>query len=234
MTGKTQGRCFRRTSPAVTFALGLFLLICLSSLMTESADAAPLRGNSPGFASCPSLHLRSSGPCVWRLQEQLDKDHVSPHLTADGRFGPATKKAVENFQRGKGLPHDGVAGPQTFRALEGGRPPATRPSGSAWYSGIPRFVENLFLAAWRHAGISLLALGGMVALIFAAAALCGVKSVRLTVSRKRVDCDIERFPPQRIVDIQADVIRYCTEVQARHPQSLPPPGDYIRSIGRGG
>lgn len=39
-------------------------------------------------------------------------------LVIDGDFGPATKAAVERFQRGYGLSPDGVAGPQTFAKLD--------------------------------------------------------------------------------------------------------------------
>jgi Putative peptidoglycan binding domain len=239
MTGKAGGRRFRRISPAVTFVLGLFLMICVGSLLTEPADAAPagaaaLRGHVSEFSSCPQLRLGSSGACVRQLQEQLDQHHVSPSLAVDGRFGRTTRKALRNFQRSQGLPSDGVAGPQTFRALDGTSPPAPRNSGSTWYSAIISFVENCLQSVRRHAGTCLLAFGGLVVLIFAAAALFGVKSVHLTFSRKRVDCDIERFAPQRIVNAQADVLRYYAEVQSRHPGQPLPPNDYIRSIGRGG
>jgi len=232
MADKTRNRCIRR--PAVTFALGLFLLACLGSLLAEPADAAALRGHASGLAACPSLRVGSSGPCVRRLQEQLDKDHVRPYVPVDGRFGKTTKKAVWNFQRSKGLPHDGVAGPRTFRALEGIRPPAPKPSGSAWYSGIIRFAENAYHTARRHVGTCLLGLGGMIALVFVTAALTGVKSVHLRYSHKGVDCKVERFAPQRIVDAQADVIRYVAEVQAQNPGQSLPASEYIRSIGHGG
>ena len=200
MADKTRNRCIRR--PAVTAALGLFLIVGLGSLLAEPAGAATLRGHASGLAACPSLRVGSSGPCVRTLQKQLDKDHVRPYVPVDGRFGKTTKKAVWNFQRSKGLPHDGVAGPQTFRALEGIRPPAPKPSGSAWYSGIIRFAENAYHTARLHVGACLLALGGLIVLVFVVfvtAALTGVKSVHLRYSHKGVDCDIERFPPQRIV-----------------------------------
>ena len=39
------------------------------------------------------------------------------HLIPDGIFGPLTQEAVETFQREKGLAVDGIAGPDTLRAL---------------------------------------------------------------------------------------------------------------------
>lgn len=40
-------------------------------------------------------------------------------ISADGDFGPDTKRAVINFQRGRGLNADGVVGPVTWEALFG-------------------------------------------------------------------------------------------------------------------
>lgn len=38
-------------------------------------------------------------------------------ISVDGLWGPATKKAIESFERDKGLPVTGEINPQTFRAL---------------------------------------------------------------------------------------------------------------------
>ena len=38
-------------------------------------------------------------------------------MTADGAFGPVTRRAVRRFQRSHGLTVDGIAGPATLRAL---------------------------------------------------------------------------------------------------------------------
>ena len=50
------------------------------------------------------------GVPVKRLQEGLGID-------ADGDFGPATERAVREFQTANGLTVDGIAGPDTFAAM---------------------------------------------------------------------------------------------------------------------
>jgi peptidoglycan hydrolase-like protein with peptidoglycan-binding domain len=39
-------------------------------------------------------------------------------IEADGVFGPLTEKAVEDFQKAKGLTVDGICGPETWKALD--------------------------------------------------------------------------------------------------------------------
>ena len=50
------------------------------------------------------------GAPVKRLQAKLG-------VTADGAFGPATEKALKDYQKANGLAVDGVAGPDTFSAM---------------------------------------------------------------------------------------------------------------------
>lgn len=50
------------------------------------------------------------GAPVKRLQEKLG-------IAADGDFGPATEKAVKDYQKANGLAVDGVAGPDTFSTM---------------------------------------------------------------------------------------------------------------------
>src|SRR3954471_14604955 len=42
-----------------------------------------------------------------------------PRSAVDGRFTAATARALVFYQTRRGLPRDGIAGPQTFRALAG-------------------------------------------------------------------------------------------------------------------
>lgn len=53
------------------------------------------------------LRRGMKGVPVKRLQEKLG-------ITADGDFGPATEKAVKEYQKANGLAVDGIAGPDTF------------------------------------------------------------------------------------------------------------------------
>ncbi|MCM3874337.1 MAG: penicillin-insensitive murein endopeptidase [Pyrinomonadaceae bacterium] len=57
-----------------------------------------------------TIRIRDRGSDVAELQAKLG-------LTADGRFGPATVEAVEEFQAAHGLLPDGVVGRDTWAAL---------------------------------------------------------------------------------------------------------------------
>lgn len=73
----------------------------------------------PDGGPMPVLSEGASGAVVQRLQEVLAEGAgewgTSPG-PADGRFGPATRAAVEAFQRWAGLTADGVVGDQTWAA----------------------------------------------------------------------------------------------------------------------
>jgi len=60
----------------------------------------------------PLLFEGSRGSHVEMLQKLLKTG-----LVPDGIFGPATAKAVKEFQKSKGLVADGVVGPYTWEAL---------------------------------------------------------------------------------------------------------------------
>lgn len=62
------------------------------------------------------LKQGSTGPEVTDLQTKLKAAGFDPG-TIDGNFGPGTKSALIAFQQSKGLPADGMAGPQTLSAL---------------------------------------------------------------------------------------------------------------------
>jgi peptidoglycan hydrolase-like protein with peptidoglycan-binding domain len=78
------------------------------------------RSPAPGFPKAPwddkprTLRLampRMEGSDVLKLQEGLKKAGIV--VGTDGEFGPATDKAVKEFQQKKGLIADGIVGPKT-------------------------------------------------------------------------------------------------------------------------
>lgn len=96
----------------VTVVLTLTAGLTLSVATTQTARADGC------YTWSGTLREGASGEGVTRLQIRVAGWVPSgSELTIDGQFGPATKTAVTNFQRGYGLTPDGVAGPQTFAKI---------------------------------------------------------------------------------------------------------------------
>lgn len=64
------------------------------------------------LGACPTVKQGANGNITKLIQDKLG-------ITADGIFGPNTKKAVESFQSRNGLVADGIAGQNTWRKLLG-------------------------------------------------------------------------------------------------------------------
>ena len=63
------------------------------------------------------LKKGSSGPEVLLLQKRLKFLYFNPG-PIDGIFGPATEAALLSFQKSQNMLSDGIAGPQTYTALD--------------------------------------------------------------------------------------------------------------------
>lgn len=74
------------------------------------------------WAGTPMLRQGDRGANVRTLQTLLNA-HGSA-LTVDGDFGPKTRSALVSFQLMQGIVADGIAGPQTYGALQSGQAPA--------------------------------------------------------------------------------------------------------------
>jgi hypothetical protein len=70
--------------------------------------------------SLPTLSEGSTGPDV-RWAQYLLVHRTMTYDQVDGKFGPVTKHAVQQFQRDSGLDDDGIIGPLTWMALGGER-----------------------------------------------------------------------------------------------------------------
>lgn len=82
-------------------------------------------------------------PDVINLQAMLVK--VGIKVTQDGYFGPASQKAVEDFQRAHKLTVDGNAGPMTMAALQ--KAAGSTGSGGAMASASTLKLQKLLIAA---------------------------------------------------------------------------------------
>lgn len=80
--------------------------------------ARPATPTTPTTSTQPVLRQGDMGADVETLQRQLIRHGFTPG-DVDGQFGGQTRRALVEFQRAKGLNADGVAGPSTWRALNG-------------------------------------------------------------------------------------------------------------------
>ncbi|WP_170207627.1 peptidoglycan-binding domain-containing protein [Luteibacter pinisoli] len=111
-------------------------------------------GRAHNVQGTPSLRAGMSGDAIRGLQTHLNElgaaDTHGRALTPDGHFGPATRNAVENFQRSHAMTVDGVAGPETQAAV---------------LHEVERLrdASRMSLSDSRHPGVSLYeqALGGV-------------------------------------------------------------------------
>jgi peptidoglycan hydrolase-like protein with peptidoglycan-binding domain len=85
---------------------GVGVLLASLTLAAGGAVAADRSGGTNAGAHA----VRAAGGSVAAVQAALG-------LSADGIYGPQTRRAVRRFQRGHGLTVDGIAGPATLAAL---------------------------------------------------------------------------------------------------------------------
>ena len=95
----------------------------------NSSEAAAKVDSQPLF-SRGILRQGSGGNDVIDLQQQLNARGAN--LETDGDFGPKTKRAVQDFQRERGISADGVVGSDTRREF---RETATNPTSSGPVDG---------------------------------------------------------------------------------------------------
>lgn len=86
---------------------------------TSTSTSTTLPPTTTTTAAPESLRRGDEGPQVQELQAALQALGYRI-ASADGTYGASTASAVMAFQKHEGLQRDGVAGPQTFAAVEAG------------------------------------------------------------------------------------------------------------------
>ncbi|PWA12173.1 peptidase [Pueribacillus theae] len=92
----------------------------LRALNGSKASATNASKQTKAVKSSTLLRNGSRGQAVKNLQSKL-KNLNYLHSKVDGIYGSGTANAVRAFQRANGLAADGIAGPQTLRALNNGK-----------------------------------------------------------------------------------------------------------------
>jgi peptidoglycan hydrolase-like protein with peptidoglycan-binding domain len=99
----------------LTIALAAILAACATVVFAGVASAQEEPRSFPG---CPVLVEGSTGPCVEKLQRELNAVLPAYGLDVDSEFGAGTRIAVLDFQGRHLLGADGQVGAQTADALQ--------------------------------------------------------------------------------------------------------------------
>lgn len=124
------------------------------TLRALSGTKAKAGGKSSSSAVKSSTVLRqgSRGQAVKTLQSKL-KNLKYLNSSVDGVYGADTTRAVRAFQRANGLSADGIAGAQTFNALNKGKPAAkTKAKSSAKASSLVSTAKSVIGTKYKWGG----------------------------------------------------------------------------------
>lgn len=140
------------------------LILALTGFLTVSVGAGSASADAC-YTWSRTLASGASGSDVAQLQIRVAGwAGYGVNMAIDGDYGPQTVNAVKGFQRGYGLPVDGVAGPQTYAKIYELQDADCSPLHFSWtevdggcgvggYSGgsvsATTVKENLKRAMWR-------------------------------------------------------------------------------------
>ncbi|MDR2649528.1 MAG: N-acetylmuramoyl-L-alanine amidase [Clostridiales bacterium] len=95
-------------------------IISVYSMLNSGSENKPPQTDYPSYPGY-LIRIGASGEYVLTMQNYLNaisQAYTSiPKLTADGQFGPATQRAVAEFQRLFGLTADGIIGQNTWNQI---------------------------------------------------------------------------------------------------------------------
>jgi hypothetical protein len=122
-------------------------LAALSELGGREEHRVHSPANDHNASSSTWLRQGSEGQGVIALQKNLASlgytDAHGRQVHADGHFGPATKQAVEKFQRAEEITPDGIVGTDTLRALQVALRPPLVDLSDATHPGNVLYLQSL-------------------------------------------------------------------------------------------
>jgi len=214
----------------------------LANGVTVNHTALPAHGaiTQQNHGHTGSSRLNNHGAAVQTLQQKLSALHYNGTdgrpLQADGHFGPATRAAVEAFQRDHHLHADGIAGPRTMSALNQAQPAQASlindPShaGYAMFGQAFRAVQNLDAQQGRTSDQMSVNLAGALAAQSRSEGMTRIEGLALSDDASRayvVQGDINSpFKQYASVDVAQAVVQPLGEssqawTQAHHEQQQP-------------
>ena len=122
----------------------------------DYTGAAPEPAPEPEPAKKPTVRRGNRNVYVKELQTDLTKLGYSLGICGiDGDFGPATEKAVKEFQRDHGLTQDGVCGEKTWAALIDAvdkiKPQPAEERYTVTVTGLTKEQAEELCKAWKNA-----------------------------------------------------------------------------------
>ncbi|MBU9713716.1 peptidoglycan-binding protein [Evansella tamaricis] len=127
-----------------------------SNSSTSTSSNSSVQQTSATSQFSRTLREGMRGDDVVALQEALRQRGHFTHHTSTGFFGTITRDAVRSFQRSAGITVDGIAGPQTFRALNNTTASSGSSNVSAGHVSNPTNSASSTLNAVINTGKSLI------------------------------------------------------------------------------
>lgn len=120
-----------------------FSALGVSSSGSSSSNTTTVSSSGSTISFSTVLRPGARGSEVRQLQTALAERGFNSASNVDGVYGSQTKQSVQDFQRSAGISVDGIAGPQTYNAINGSSSSSDSSSSSAEAKTVSNSSSNL-------------------------------------------------------------------------------------------